>query len=686
MNLYSMMIGMRRLREQAVKERTMSIETPLLQFDDDELNPKPFVYNNEEVIPSNVDLQENQLKDKPSNNLSTCASLKSKEFNPSFEWDIHTLEELNYNDTNDSNVTKTNHNHHAVDNVNEKSIAKKFTTSENYFTTNENDTLAKIENDKFFLNNEKLTQFCYMNTKVKFVNLNNLVENKKSSTLNGDKNDLSSSLMSKDNYINVDTNNTTSKENLLVETSCIQENLKIDNRCNELELHQKFNDKVDDLNDAPKFEGDCNNQDEINEKNDARVFQATILVCTSNEEDANLSFKSMISKGKKQDPMYLYSLDDNEPTIPRFLSILKADKPKNLIQSVINDLSSTKSPHANDVFESESTILVNKCATELIERMDLQNDGEYNNDNRLNYEQSHGTIEVQPNISSKEMDLLQNHDVDNIQQKRFSNNYDTHKKKSSTIFNNELEPKSIEIDDFETKFDKMFQEQFMNNKRRKKKSSMHCEANIKVDGRFYSNDMKNEFPLDSQQNSAYLEKSYPCSLNFKKLPKNEWTFHDIPSKVSIEIQNIGDHNEINHDNYTFDNHGIIVSQEMVEQLENHVKEEWKRHITTVESICKDSKAIEDKSCLCIKDNLVKDDESKYEDYFAHLEYTLMSRMNHNLHPGHQQVGTFDTTCREESEKNLISTFSSNIFQSKDKELSPAQHMVSFYYIIYILIL
>ncbi|KAG0627936.1 hypothetical protein M758_2G239500 [Ceratodon purpureus] len=35
--------GMRRLREQAVQERMTSIETPLLQFDDEELNPKPLI-------------------------------------------------------------------------------------------------------------------------------------------------------------------------------------------------------------------------------------------------------------------------------------------------------------------------------------------------------------------------------------------------------------------------------------------------------------------------------------------------------------------------------------------------------------------------------------------------------------------------------------------------------------------
>lgn len=383
--------------------------------------------------------------------------------------------------------------------------------------------------------------------------------------------------------------------------------------------------------------------------------------------------------------MYLYPLDDDELPIPRFLSISKAHKCRNLIECNINDHLPANQSHGNEVSKSESIIVKKKCLEKLLVKETLEIEEGSGNHKILNCEKSHVDDQINSIILTTKLEILEKHDVDKVQENMFTENYHLSKENSSILPKMELETKSIEKtenthDESKTKLGKLCQKEIIDDESGKR-GSLACETSTKMDRKSYSSNSKNATHLDLQQNILPLEKSLPHSLIFKKVQKNEWTFDDESNKVFAKIQNIANENEMNHDQYIFNDHGTIVSQKIDEQLQIHAKEELKRHTITLESICGDPKNINNESSICTSDTLAKENESKVDNSDC-LESTLMSRMNHNLYHVHKQIGTFDVTCNEQSENNIGPWINSKAFQPKDKELLTTQHMVRLYYLIY----
>jgi hypothetical protein len=584
---------MRKLREQAVQERMVSIETPLLQFDDDELNPKPFIYekklNNEDVCPPIIDLSYDKLEKKPSEALITCPLLESKEINPQFEWGIHTLEELNHNITNESKDTKSNSNNQALENANNNSICQTSEHSkvnENYYTSFDTKSLANFENNSTTLDSEGSALVDDVATKRETFGGNNLQNKEIALTFEGCKENVyQPTILNK--CFNGDANNTISKD--MVKTSCVQE---VDTTHEEVFLYQKPSDNLGHgLHDLHELKDIHNNEYELHKNNNITTIEVCTTMCTTpiledahnnkhelqesndvttNEGNINLSLESTNDMKELQDPMYLYLLNDDEQPIPRFLSISKAHKRRNLTECNINDHLPTNQLHGNEVSISESITVKKKYLEKLLVKETLEIEEGSGNHKILNCEKSHVDDQINSIILTTELEILEKLDVDKVQENMFTNNYHISKENSSTLPKMELETKSIEKiknkhDESKTKLGTLCQREIIDDESGKR-GSLACETSTKVDGESYSSDSKNATHLDLQQNILPLKKSLPHSLNFKKVQKNEWIFDDESSKVYAEIQNIANENEMNHDQYMFDDHGTIIPQKIDEQL------------------------------------------------------------------------------------------------------------------------
>lgn len=626
---------MRRLRQEAVEERMKSIEIPLLQFDEDEFNPKPIIFdmefNTNKTILASVKSLNDQTEKKPSKIIETSDLFKLKDIDPKSEWKNHMIQEINFDITNESNIKEDNYNDEKIDicpdNIKFNSI-KNLATVEDNSISNYGEDLPKTKD-------------------------NSIISIKKDLTM-------------------ANTNKLTSEETSLIQINYIQDSIDTIRISTEHLLLDNINNVS---NDTLNLEDGSNEKSKFKNENDTEISQIyTSLMYSSEGKNVDLSIESKIDK-KQKNPMYLYpsNSDDGVPPIPRFLSSSKVSKPRILIQYKTNELSK----HLLDSidFKSEPTSTDNQCfkakTSRAFSKIEQGLENHQTSDNRGL--QSNNEIEHIDSFTKEslfKLDSLQKCNVDKAQENMLNDIFLNLERMFLTTIDFGIEFKNNDTsqnqnNNLEGKLDTPFQRQIMNRESN--------NAKIEVDEKTFLADITNASHLNLQQNIPSFTMSTPCFLNFQKTKDCEWKFDDIPSRVSIEIKNINDETKMNCEYDVFNDHG------MVHRPENYVHEEWIKHITTIESSCEDSKINEDKSNICIGiEPSIKDEELK-KDFSACLECDLINRMNHNLHHGHQQVGTFYATCTKQSQDNLIIPHNySKATQHKCDSLLMKKYNVSFY--------
>jgi len=361
--------------------------------------------------------------------------------------------------------------------------------------------------------------------------------------------------------------------------------------------------------------------------------------------------QNKIPNENKKNPMYLYLSDSNGdvPPIPRFLNMSKVDERRTIVGLKTNHLIG---------FKSEEIVKASCTSSEIEEEFE-------------NHETSHITLNSKEPLHSTK--IFQKYKIGKKKENLLNDAFDSLKE-------NSIKDKKSKLDEVDTpnqhiilhdEVDTSFQVQTMNLENigvYKAKDSIDEKTNLV--------DITNVPHSILQQNIPSSVQSTPCSLNFEKVQDHEYKFDDIPSQVSTEIRNINDKIELNYARDKLNDHNINISQNMVENLEKHTQEEWKKQISRMEFNCEDSKMIDDKlNTFTSSIPLINKDEVK-GDFFACMEWNLMNRMNHNLCPKHQNHNTFYTTCNKQSQEDLMAT--NNYSKYTCNNVSSMECMVSDY--------
>jgi len=295
---------MKRLRQQFVEERMNSIETPLLQFDEDEFNPKPIVdvelYTNESIL-SNTNSINDKVQDKSLEVFETFDLFKCKEIDPKFDMKSNSMQKIDFNiaknlyiqeekdNKNNNNKSNDYSNHSKLCNVNDLKLIED--KSKPYSS----EVFLAIEDNSKFFRNKDLTMF------------------------NNSKNTCKVNLLIQKNYI----------QNFLNTKSITKKQIFYHNMIN------------NEFNNLLNLEDVFDEKSKFMDENDIKIIQICLSIFSSQEENV----QKKINK-KQKNPLYLYHYDINNDALPisQFLSISKDDKPRNLVRSKAYDLLSKDRP------------------------------------------------------------------------------------------------------------------------------------------------------------------------------------------------------------------------------------------------------------------------------------------------------------------------------------------------------